>query len=323
MVNIIKKINAIVIATLLTLTTAMAFWTVESNAASCYISCPSSVTQGSTFTATVVYTGEEFGAVVGNWSYGGNFQYVSGETSFTQMSGSPVSQLTSSITLKAVGTGSGYLSVSTSSISAYDPDKSVGVNSASASVSVSAPSSNNGSSSNKSSKAKKKTDDPQAEKEAAKTEEDKHEKPSSIEVEVAGTKYTIVENFKEVPNGFKKAEFTYGEYKWKVQGVKSKDGKYKLLKVKDATTGDKTWFFYDETSSTLSPTTPIAGSELMEMYGNEGVEESKTPLIVITVLGLAIIVLAGFLFGKNQKLKELRGPKEPKKVVDNKYESKH
>lgn len=318
MIKTIKRTSAIIMMAILMLSSYFAFNTFESNAATFYISCPGSVTQGQTFTATVVYSGDTYGVVVGSWSYDSSkFSLVSGSTSYSLYSDSGVSSLSASITLVANSAGAGSVTANTTSASNYDMQP-LAFGSTSVGVTVVAPAApsggSSGSSGGSSASKKKAKDDPQAEKEEAKKDEDKdkdkkkNEKPAVIEVEIAGAKYAIVEKFDKVPNGFKKATFKYGEHKWDVAGVVSKDGKYKMLKVKKSDTGEKTWFFYDEASSMLSPTTTIAASELMEAYGNEGVEQTDyTKYIIYGAMGIIILVLAILLIvsgNKNKKLKQ-------------------
>lgn len=317
----IKKISAILLSTMLVLVSAFTFNVQEADAGTAYISCPGSVTQGQSFTATITYSG--VAAVGGSWSYDSSvFSLIGGSSTFYDIGVNDTSY-SFSITLVAHSTGSGYVSASTSTVSDSNGNELTDLyGSRSASVSVSAPAapskpSSGGSSSGGSSASKKKskTDDSKAKdeekskkekeeeaKKKAEEEKKKSQKPATIEVDVAGTKYTINEKFNDVPEGFEKAEFEYGQYKWMVSGIKSNDGKFKLLKLKNSATGENSWMFFDEATSQLNPNTTLSAKDIMAIYANNTDKGLSTPVIVaLAGLGLAVIVLAVLLIATKKK----------------------
>ncbi len=188
------------------------------------------------------------------------------------------------------GSASGYVTVS-------EPAKS---NSSSSS------SSSSKSTSKKSTKTEK-SDDPQAEKEAKKeeAEEEAKAKETTIEVEVNGVKYTVVESKKNIPEGFSTATFKYGDKE--IQGIQSDDKKYAMVKLTPSDgSGKATWFFFDEETGTFTDSATLSPSDIIAMYKSE---ESETPLMWVAmtiVLGTLVIVLSACMY----KMKKSEGTVE-------------
>lgn len=314
---------------------AMWLSTTEADAASVSISgVPSSVTKGQSFTVTVTYYGETWGVAVGYFTCSSNLSIVSG-SSYSLYSSSGVSSLSASATVTATGTGSGSVTAHTTSAANFgtstEPPADVYPGSATGYVTVSEPakssSSSSSSSSSKSSSSSsnksnnkstskstsknstktEKSDDPQAEKEAKKeeAEEEAKAKETTIEVEVNGVKYTVVESKKNIPEGFSTATFKYGDKE--IQGIQSDDKKYAMVKLTPSDgSGKATWFFFDEETGTFTDSATLSPSDIIAMYKSE---ESETPLMWVAmtiVLGTLVIVLSACMY----KMKKSEGTVE-------------
>lgn len=309
-----KKILLSVVAVTVMMIGAMWLSTTEADAASVSISgVPSSVTKGQSFTVTVTYSGDTWGVAVGYFTCSSNLSIVSG-SSYTLQNSSGASSLSASATVIATGTGSGSVTAHTTSASNYDM-VDVYPGSASGYVTVSEPAQSNSSSSSSSSSkstSKKstkteKSDDPQAEKEAKKeeAEEEAKAKETTIEVEVNGVKYTVVESKKNIPEGFSTATFKYGDKE--IQGIQSDDKKYAMVKLTPSDgSGKATWFFFDEETGTFTDSATLSPSDIIAMYKSE---ENETPLMWVAmtiVLGTLVIVLSACMY----KMKKSEGTVE-------------
>lgn len=309
-----KKILLSVVAVATVMIGAMWLSTTEADAASVSISgVPSSVTKGQSFTVTVTYSGDTWGVAVGYFTCSSNLSIVSG-SSYSLQNSSGVSSLSASATVTATGTGSGYVTANTTSAANYDMID-VYPGSATGYVTVSEPakssSSSSGSSSSKSSSSSsskssskstsknstktEKSDDPQAEKEDKKEEAEETAKETTIEVEVNGVKYTVVESKKNIPEGFSTATFKYGDKE--IQGIQSDDKKYAMVKLTPSDgSGKATWFFFDEETGTFTDSATLSPSDIIAMYEPE---ESETPLMWVAmtiVLGTLVIVLSACMY---------------------------
>ena len=282
---------------------------------------------GDTVTVTLTYSGGQFGAVQGTFSYNSNVLTLQGNPSggtynaangIIIMDAAGASSLSMTFTFKATAVGPANISVS--NVTGGTIDKVEFNNGASTVVTVVEPatstpstpsgsqgsggSSSSGSSGSSSSGGSGTTHSSPSgtngrgdftEEEAVEQEEpDPSEKPEQIEVTVGDATYVIVEDLseKELPEGFEAKDAVYGEYEWPIQLAVSEKSQYVLILLSGLESGEESWFFYDEESGAITGSKTITVAEALEYESLSKAPKEDGDNSLTIALGAAAAVFA-------------------------------
>ena len=142
------------------------------------------------------------------------------------------------------------------------------------------------------------TDDPSEET----PNDNPEETPTDIIVTVEDKDYVVQESYDEntIPKGFIMTVTQYGDKEIPV--IKDESLKYTFALLKDQSTGDEKWFFYDEETDTFKSYAQISVEDAIEyvqllakLNGEDGGVISKNDKILLLTLGGTAVALAGII----------------------------